>query len=336
MAGAIIVHRSAGFEHRVANVKRADVSSCHGRPVAIVAAATVLFSFRSQSVGALQLATFAHSASLRPHCLGRGRLQAIPEDSGEELQLAREFLSRQFGAEGSESGTAISPVGDWTVQTAELGEDGLPSVGTVLCANPTPFFSDAAPFPAATLRTGLRPARADAPRRDLGRLPVVLVTKVSRGGAEGLLLGVWSGKLLGDLDLQEFMTRPLYWGGISIVDPEKLLTMLHAYPDMPGAVKVTEDGLAVSNSFETAREWITEGPGSSLRFKFFQGCVRWDDDEVQELSPEAGIWLAVNASRNVLLREPDSSFEEPLWVQLAEKAGGKLAALGAEHGLLPT
>ncbi|CAJ1368678.1 unnamed protein product [Effrenium voratum] len=55
-----------------------------------------------------------------------------------------------------------------------------------------------------------------------------------------------------------------------------------------------------------------KGPGTALRFKFFWNNVVWRRDEVQELSSEAGIWIPVKVSRDLLLREPDSSFEELL------------------------
>ncbi|CAJ1439762.1 unnamed protein product, partial [Effrenium voratum] len=76
-----------------------------------------------------------------------------------------------------------------------------------------------------------------------------------------------------------------------------------------------------------------KGPGTALRFKFFWNNVVWRRDEVQELSSEAGIWIPVKVSRDLLLREPDSSFEDPLWVQYADRAGGELRELSERFGL---
>ncbi|CAE7900325.1 unnamed protein product [Symbiodinium microadriaticum] len=87
-----------------------------------------------------------------------------------------------------------------------------------------------------------------------------------------------------------------------------------------------------SNHYETACRWIHTGPGSSLRFKFFYHSILWEGDEVDELSSTAGVWIPVQVSRDYLLREPDSSLEEPLWVQYAHKAGGELAELAKEQG----
>ena len=62
------------------------------------------------------------------------------------------------------------------------------------------------------------------------------------------------------------------------------------------------------------------------------------------MAPEQNIWIPVSVrqdtwhavclfvSRDLLLREPDSSFEDPLWAQYALKAGGELQELGERQG----
>eukprot|EP00933_Yihiella_yeosuensis_P002213 TRINITY_DN10365_c3_g1_i1.p1 TRINITY_DN10365_c3_g1~~TRINITY_DN10365_c3_g1_i1.p1 ORF type:complete len:430 (-),score=75.08 TRINITY_DN10365_c3_g1_i1:656-1882(-) len=277
------------------------------------------------------------------------------ESASEELEFARELLARQW-AENGEIGAnpmSLSAATGWA-QELDLDSSVLP-IGTVLLANPDLFLSEEATFkngkdsdetktrltstfpyfelPSATLRTGLPPSPSDSPRRERAQIPVVLIVNRSEEGTEGLLLGAWTGRLLGDLGWQMFMTRPLYFGGIC---NRSVLSMLHAYPDMPSSRNVTDDegGLAISSDLTEACKWVVEGPGSPLRFKFFRHCVFWPAKEEDELKAAAGIWIPVRVSRELLLREPDSAYEEPLWLQIAEKAGGKVAELARKHGLL--
>lgn len=99
-------------------------------------------------------------------------------------------------------------------------------------------------------------------------------------------------------------------------------------------MRLTPDGLAVSDDFDAACKWITDGSGSSLRFKFFSNIVQWAPDEEAEMALEACVWLRARCSRDLILREPDSIFEEPLWAQMIERAGGELEAIAREHNLL--
>lgn len=254
------------------------------------------------------------------------------DEVSKELRLAQERLTKIWNEGGGSTATSfsVSPSGaNWTVDRLQISE-GLPPAGSVLLADPRGFFlEDGGP---AALRTGRLPF-AEGSRRDKANLPVVLLTRVGRGFAEGLLLGLWTGKLMGDIGVEDFMTRPLYHGGPGANGTG--LSMVHSYPEMPGSTVLSADGLAWSNHYETACRWIHTGPGSSLRFKFFYHSILWEGDEVDELSSTAGVWIPVQVSRDYLLREPDSSLEEPLWVQYAHKAGGELAELAKEFGLLP-
>jgi len=285
------------------------------------------------------------------------------EEEEEIVRQARERLLRQFAGTdgfgeaigggmafaGSGAGGTAGEDPFW-VEPATLESDGLPSAGSVVLAHPAAYLrppseeeaarqqldmdeevSAKAGAPVAARRTGLPPvADPGAQRRDRGRLPVVLITERTVAGTSGLLLVNWSGRLLGDLGFMNFETRPLYIGG----PLEERLAMIHAYPELPGSVQITADGLMLSNDFDAACQWINEGPGSPMRFKFFLYRVHWAPEEEAELAEEAGIWLPVRCSRDLILREPDSAFEEPLWAQIAEKAGGKLDALGREYELL--
>ncbi|CAK0807770.1 unnamed protein product [Prorocentrum cordatum] len=186
----------------------------------------------------------------------------------EQVRRARRRLERLVGVG--------SPRADeepfWASAEVALGRDGLPPVGAVLLANPDAFAA-APEVPAACLRTEFPPPPRGAERRERAQLPVVLLTRRDEEGTFGVLLCWWTGRLLGDLrggNFDEFMTRPLYFGGGSRLD---VWSMLHSYPDLPGARQITEDGLAVSHVFEDARRWVADGPGSSLRFRFFRDQV---------------------------------------------------------------
>jgi len=270
------------------------------------------------------------------------------EDS-EGVEKARKRLLRQW-ADGGVDLMNENPL--WAAPEWEFSTSGLPKPGSVLLAHPAAYpawgsESQAAggnhppqdqhslSRPCASRRTGLRVVPLDAPRRERARLPVVLLTRRTSEGTEGLSLGVWSGSLLGDLNFSKFMTRPLYIGGPMHTDVEQPLEMLHAYPECPGSQRLTPDGLTLLNDWHKACDWIEEGPGSSMRFKFFLYRVRWLPEEERELTPGAGVWMAARCSRDLILREPDSAYEEPLWSQIADRAGGDLAMVAREHGLLP-
>ncbi|CAK9065683.1 unnamed protein product [Durusdinium trenchii] len=355
--------------------------------------------------------------ALLPRPVRRGShvvVAALPEDADgdgstdwdKELQRATERLKKKELQEGVLTAVPLfDRSDDWTVERVDL-KDEVPAAGTVLLADPRTFL-ESKTMPAAAARTGWMPSFES--RRERARLPVVLITEHRSEGIEGVLLGSWSGKLMGDMGLEHFMTRPLYIGG---ANPGRGLSMLHSYPEMPGASQLTEDGLAVSSDFGVACDWISEaswhrtmrwergeggkmakriptdadlrrrskklwsrvfrdflrhetfwatahravhfhssrtapdmgsagrkrlpqGPGSALRFKFFWNTVSWRRDEVDEMLSDKGIWIPVTVSRDLLLREPDSSFEDPLWVQYAMKAGGELQELGDQLGLFP-
>lgn len=244
-------------------------------------------------------------------------------ECGISLQLAREQLSRQcgYGSQGRGNHASL-----WAEPGAKLCGDELPAVGSVLLAHPS--------WDDAFARTGLIPPPPGASRRELARRPVVLITSRDNTGTNGIVLGDWSGDLLGDYDLDAFQTRPLYIGGPMPEDVAPKLTILHSYPEMVDAVPITPDGLALSNSFKDCCDYIDTGPASSMRFKFFVRSMHWSPEEEIELDPKLGLWLPTRCSRDLILREPDDSFEEPLWAQIVEHAGGELEELARDYGLL--
>ncbi|CAK9065691.1 unnamed protein product [Durusdinium trenchii] len=236
--------------------------------------------------------------ALLPRPVRRGShvvVAALPEDADgdgstdwdKELQRATERLKKKELQEGVLTAVPLfDRSDDWTVERVDL-KDEVPAAGTVLLADPRTFL-ESKTMPAAAARTGWMPSFES--RRERARLPVVLITEHRSEGIEGVLLGSWSGKLMGDMGLEHFMTRPLYIGG---ANPGRGLSMLHSYPEMPGASQLTEDGLAVSSDFGVACDWISEGPGSALRFKFFWNTVSWRRDEVDEMLSDKGIWIPV-------------------------------------------
>mmetsp|Transcript_74900 Transcript_74900/g.173633 ORF Transcript_74900/g.173633 Transcript_74900/m.173633 type:complete len:386 (+) Transcript_74900:14-1171(+) len=257
----------------------------------------------------------------------------------EEMKNLRERLTRQLSSTEPVIGFT-EPSALWAKPDAKFDEDGVPQVGSVLLAHPRLYdqvlteYSSFFDIPAALRRT--QPTRMlpprDAPRRERSRLPVVLLTSRTAARVQGLMLGWWSGLLMGDepLDWLYFQTRPLYIGGWP---GQRGLSVLHAYPELPGSERITRDGLMISRDIESACKWV-DTEGSPIRFKFFMDVVEWPAGEEHELRPEAGVWVPTRVSRDLILREPDSSFEDPVWAQIVERAGGEVAALARAYGLL--
>eukprot|EP00434_Breviolum_minutum_P044844 symbB.v1.2.040105.t1/scaffold6994.1/size14017/1 len=168
-------------------------------------------------------------------------------DWDKELRRATERLKKKELQEEALSDTPplFRQSDEWKVERVEI-KDGVPAVGTVLLADPRSFLESKA-MPAA-MRTGWRPS-SESSRRDKARLPVVLIIRHTFDSIQGVLLGSWSGKLLGDMDAQSFMTRPLYIGGANTSG----LSMVHSYPEMPGATEITKDGLATRREASVRR-----------------------------------------------------------------------------------
>jgi len=189
----------------------------------------------------------------------------------------REQLKRQWHASASDNAIEED---FWAVCESQSTLNALKE-GYVLVANP-------AKEKAATARerVGMATPPINASRREKAKLPVVLLTKLTPEFIEGLLLDVWTGHLLGDLNLRVFETRPLYVGGKE--SEGRGLAILHTYPQMQSSSTLTPDNLCISDNLTAAAEWVTKDCGSSLRFKFFVQQVCWDRKEISsELLPDA-------------------------------------------------
>lgn len=175
---------------------------------------------------------------------------------------------------------------------------------------------------------------SDAPRREKARwLPVVLLgERNADGSAWGLALTTRTGKLLGDYgELPEFMSRPLHWGG----PQEAPLIMVHPYAEVTGARPIGTSGLFAGGDLASAMKWVSEGQGSSLRFRFFLGRIEWGPGELdREL--EAGRWRPLQCADDCVLDETHGeNLRGPsLWAELAKTAGGAAADAGREYDLL--
>jgi len=173
---------------------------------------------------------------------------------------------------------------------------------------------------------------ADLPRWKRSRwLPVVLLTeRRPDGSGQGVALTARTGRLLGDLEgMTSFMTRPLHWGG-----PEKtLLRIVHTYAEVQGARPLGSSGLYYGGELASAMAWVTEGQGSSLRFRFFIGEVKWGPGEL-DAELEAGKWAALECDADILLDESEELSGQPLWTELATAAGGSLLETAKAYNLL--
>eukprot|EP00913_Durusdinium_trenchii_P017605 g16546.t1 len=279
------------------------------------------------------------------------------EDSKQEedttnVELFRQSLIQGWGA--GEVGRS-SDSADW----AELVDPDAVQAGDMLLGHPARFFSERT-SPAFT-RIGLQGGiPADYPRRERLERPTCLKPNMEEhpwqdkqrlfqalheaGTAKGVWLTLRTGQLLGDF-IDFFHSRPLLYGGptpsesLVLKLPSSCLfwsafdtgvTMIHPYPEVPGSKKLSDD-IYLGGSFEGAQAWVEEGEGSSLRIRFFLNHIEWRQGELAaELAPE-NTWLPVRCSVDVVLSETDAIDAKPLWVKVAELAGGELEELGPQQ-----
>jgi len=252
------------------------------------------------------------------------------DDDSTNVELFRQSLIQGWG--GGVVGSASSDSVDW----AEVVQGEKPELrpGDLLLANPADFIGEGTAV--GTERVGLSGRiPPDWPLRErLRMLPVVLLTKVGSGSdvAEGLWLSVRTGRLMGDF-INHFHSRPLHLGG----PVEAGLTMIHPYPQVPDAKPLGSGGLFLGGDFSGAQAWVDDGEGSSLRFRFFLNRVQWGPGE---LAAEANggaasrTWIPIRCSAGVALAEVDSSEDKPLWLRVAQLAGGSVEAIAEKFGLL--
>eukprot|EP00434_Breviolum_minutum_P027976 symbB.v1.2.024751.t2/scaffold2367.1/size81165/4 len=255
--------------------------------------------------------SFGFAEGCRRACRGRGHnqpraLSAVPHSrcpDSADVQVRTSHLC--LAGWGGDIGRSADSA-DW----AELVEPAAVRAGDILLGDPARFFSEQTS--PAFRRIGLQGGiPADYPRRErLRYLPVLLLTEVDKDA--GTAQGVW-------LTLRDFInffhSRPLLYG----------VTMVHPYPEVPGS-KLLSEGIYA---------WVEEGEGSSLRIRFFLNHIQWRQGELAaELAPGENTWLPVRCSVDVVLSETDEIDAKPLWVKVAELAGGRLEQLGRAHDLM--
>jgi len=303
----------------------------------------------------LQFATFGRLVSksfkLR-HRVAPKRiaLHAVGDDSTEEdesLRTSRERLSRSWDADFSsvaatpDMGRAARDVTDVTPGTVLLGNPKefidtasragagrMGPIGGGLTPIATIFFKVASLFGVNALNVFADGFFGKKTRL----LPVVLVTdRKPDGSAEGVALTTRTGQLLGDFqNIGAFMTRPLYWGG-----PEQSsLTMVHPYSQVPQAKSLGATNLYVGGDLDGARDWVEDGQGSSLRFRFFVRKVKWSAGELDnELAAKK--WFPVECTSECVLDESsEDNSGKPLWAELATLAEGEALQAGRKSGVM--
>lgn len=284
-----------------------------------------------------------HAVVHHPHRAAKVLRLASEDDADSALEdttnveLFRQSLIQGWGAGEVGDSTSRGALTDW----AELVDPADIRAGDVLLGNPALFFgahNDTASA-AAMKRVGLNAPLPDylSQRERLRVLPVVLLTNIDNisGTAQGLLLTRRTGQLMGDF-VNHFFSRPLMLGGPIVKDSDDLLIMVHSYPQVAGSQKLEDSGLYVGNSscLASATEWVEEGEGSSLRFKFFLSSMQWGPGEVLAELAQPRAWVPLRCSPDLVLSESDSLDDKPLWVKIAELAGGEIEELGQQHDLM--
>jgi len=105
--------------------------------------------------------------------------------------------------------------------------------------------------------------------------------------------------------------------------------MLHLCPTVPGARKLTEDGLYWGGDPEAAQEAMAdpslERPMSGFDFKFYVQSTRWLPLQLEKEIRD-GTWYAASVSKEVLFKSRDrlgTKRAKPLWTEVMELMGGK-------------
>jgi len=297
------------------------------------------------SSGSLR-AVFQARAVCARHCKGEGGSEESPTGSDADFNLLahRAQLSRSLTKSMGEVEAAPARV--------EHVEQASTAVsGDVLLAHPRQFAASAARAGVGDMGNTLGDVGSvvfkalvffgmgdsdmfmkEFPQREkLRRMPVVLLTQRNPDGSgEGFSLTARTGRLLGDFEgFEGFMTRPVHTGG-----PDKgLFEMVHSYPQVRGASKLDSSDLYIGGDFKSAQDWVNDGEGSSLRFRFFVGKVSWGRGELDgEL--QRGQWLVARGAQDSVLDEAQGLNTKPLWAKLADDMGDEVRAVGRAFGLL--
>lgn len=308
-----------------------------GKAVSIAAPRTPAWVGGAWERGAVPARRGRHGALRAAEGAGEAEPKEDDGDDTTNVDLFRQSLIQGWGGGGVGS-AAPDTSDDW----AELLAPDAVKPGDVLLADPMWFVGEDPDLPRnGPRRVGLgdRLPSFMGPREISKWLPVILLTKVDEGSgvAEGVTLNLRTGKLMGDF-INHFHSRPLLFGGPT----EAGLLMVHPYPQVPESSELSDSGLYMGGDFAGAQDWVEEGEGSSLRFRFFMNLCRWQRGELaKELAslddasaPGSAPFMAVRVSTNLALAEVDSIEDKPLWVRIAELAGGEAREAGRRFELL--
>jgi hypothetical protein len=256
------------------------------------------------------------------------------EDADEAARIAA-FRARLVGG-------GLDAVAKKVESTESEEDDGVdpmwarvaekPSRGVVLIGRREWFFADK---PSGAVKEALKRVGLDSDAsqripedRLAGLVPVVLLLDGSQPkakGYSGVLLGRRSGYMMGDLKelhTNGFMLQPLWVGGPTLEDassgpiertvgaPEAGaltgIVAVHPYaPEtIPGSVRLTDDGLYAGGDWRTASTLVEKGLANPFRFRLFAQATRWQPGELEK-EIQAGAWLCVDVSTDLLLKERD-------------------------------
>lgn len=283
------------------------------------------------------LASLAAAAARR--CKRRTAVRASADGEGAEdmevdsasIESFRQSLLKGWGSDGIAA--EEKPIsGEWArpLKPSEV------TAGDVLLGHPAAFFEDDdGGSDAGPRRIGLSGRTS---RGFQQQPPAVLLTRVDdSGAAEGLVLSIRTGTLMGDILSECFQSRPLLYGG-----PCKCghLNILHPYKEVEGSLQLSDVGLYLTGNVRECHSWVRDGQGSSFRFRFYYDRVEW---KAGELAAELGgpglpdqqpVWMPARCSADLVLSETGSLDEKPLWLRIAELAGGEVEEVARQHGCM--
>lgn len=87
--------------------------------------------------------------------------------------------------------------------------------------------------------------------------------------------------------------------------------MLHAVPDLEGAVEIGDSGVFVGG-IKAASARVQSGCNQPSDFKFFFNFVRWSAGELEK-DVDSGRWRAFNIPPELVLHQDDSAEPSELW-----------------------
>lgn len=149
------------------------------------------------------------------------------------------------------------------------------------------------------------------------RFTVVLLTEFSRSGAVGFILNRLSSHVLNRLEesLESLPPLPVGWGGP--VQPN-MLHVLHAYPEIPGAIPVLpEEHIYWGGEFDAIRSGLESGNMDVRKVRFFLGYSGWAPAQLNHEIHEDS-WIILPARAEVVFSEnPDVR----LWYKVLDESG---------------